>query len=92
MGDDSFVICNEGYTIERYIHGWEATYNDIQEWKFTNIPDTFGGTDYKTYKVKTRDELTKLFANKEFSSAPCLQVSFKPRGIFSSARFADISS
>ncbi|BDD57009.1 Pyruvate decarboxylase 1 [Monascus purpureus] len=69
-----FVICNEGYTIERYIHGWEATYNDIQEWKFTNIPDTFGGTDYKTYKVKTRDELTKLFANKEFSSAPCLQL------------------
>ena len=25
-----FVICNEGYTIERYIHGFKAEYNDIQ--------------------------------------------------------------
>lgn len=70
------MICNEGYTIERYIHGWEASYNDIQEWDFVNLPATFGAKDlYKGYRIKTRDELTKLFANKEFDNAPHLQVS-----------------
>lgn len=72
----SFVICNEGYTIERYIHGWEASYNDIQEWDFVNLPATFGAKDqYKGYRIKTRDELTKLFASKDFDNAPYLQVS-----------------
>ncbi|KAB8267707.1 pyruvate decarboxylase [Aspergillus minisclerotigenes] len=70
-----FVICNEGYTIERYIHGWEAVYNDIQPWDFLNIPVAFGAKDkYKGYKVTTRDELRELFANEEFASAPCLQL------------------
>ncbi|KAE8135776.1 pyruvate decarboxylase [Aspergillus pseudotamarii] len=70
-----FVICNEGYTIERYIHGWEAVYNDIQPWDFLNIPVAFGAKDkYRGYKVTTRDELRELFANEEFASAPCLQL------------------
>ncbi|KAE8161105.1 pyruvate decarboxylase [Aspergillus tamarii] len=70
-----FVICNEGYTIERYIHGWDAVYNDIQPWDFLNIPVAFGAKDkYRGYKVTTRDELRELFANEEFASAPCLQL------------------
>ncbi|KAL4786191.1 pyruvate decarboxylase [Aspergillus varians] len=70
-----FVICNEGYTIERFIHGWEAVYNDIQPWDHKALPVVFGAEDkYKGYKVTTRDELTELFANEEFSSAPCLQL------------------
>jgi len=72
---NSFVICNEGYTIERYIHGWEQSYNDIQEWDFVNLPPAFGAKDkYKGYRVKTRDELNKLFADQEFASCPYLQV------------------
>nr|AAD16178.1 pyruvate decarboxylase [Aspergillus oryzae] len=75
-----FVICNEGYTIERYIHGWEAVYNDIQPWDFLNIPVAFGAKDkYKGYKVTTRDELRELFANEEFASAPCLQFEIDSR-------------
>ncbi|BCR85621.1 alpha-keto acid decarboxylase family protein [Aspergillus chevalieri] len=70
-----FVICNEGYTIERYIHGWEQSYNDIQEWDFVSLPPAFGAKDkYKGYRVKTRDELNKLFANQEFASCPHLQL------------------
>lgn len=76
----SFVLCNEGFTIERYIHGWEQDYNDIQEWDFVNLPLTFGAKDqYKGYRIKTREELTKLFANQEFASAPYLQVSLFTR-------------
>ncbi|KAL2001572.1 hypothetical protein VTN02DRAFT_1572 [Thermoascus thermophilus] len=71
-----FVICNNGYTIERYIHGWKESYNDIQPWKFKDIPLAFGAkeTDYKGYQIRTRQELTNLFADKVFSSAPCLQL------------------
>lgn len=72
------MICNEGYTIERYIHGWDASYNDIQTWDFYNIPKVFGGQDgYKGYRVKTRDELNQLFADQDFCTSDKLRVSFK---------------
>ena len=32
-----FVLNNDGYTIERLIHGEKAGYNDIQPWKHSNI-------------------------------------------------------
>ena len=69
------MICNNGYTIERYIHGWDEGYNDIQPWDIKGLPTVFGAKDqYKGYKVTTRDELRQLFANEEFASAPFLQV------------------
>lgn len=73
----SFVICNEGYTIERYIHGMDAVYNDIQEWKYKDLVGVFGGDlqKAKTYQVKTKQEAEELFTNKEFAAAPHLQVS-----------------
>ncbi len=72
----SFIICNEGYTIERLIHGMEASYNDIQPWKHTNLVETFGGTssDSKTFQIKTKLEAENLFTDKDFASAPYLQV------------------
>ncbi|KAJ5591126.1 hypothetical protein N7450_005098 [Penicillium hetheringtonii] len=70
-----FVICNEGYTIERYIHGWEAKYNDIQPWDFANIPKVFGGIDgYRGYRIKTRDELNGLFADEDFNNSNQLRL------------------
>lgn len=73
------MICNEGYTIERYIHGWNASYNDIQQWDFANIPKVFGAADgYKGYRIKTRDELNKLFADQDFCTSDSLRVSDLP--------------
>lgn len=74
---NSFVICNEGYTIERYIHGMDASYNDIQQWKFKDLVAVFGADPKKskTYQVKTKQEAEDLFNDKDFSSAPYLQVS-----------------
>ena len=73
---ESFVICNNGYTIERYIHGMDANYNDIQEWKYRDLISVFGGDSRKakTYQVKTKQEAEDLFQNKEFGSAAYLQV------------------
>lgn len=73
----SFVICNEGYEIERCIHGRGAEYNEIQPWSYKDIPVTYGaGDQYKGYVVKRRDELQKLFGDREFLSAPYLRVSW----------------
>jgi len=65
-----FVICNDGYTIERFIHGMDEAYNDIQPWKYKDLPAAFGAVEgqAKTYAVKTKDEVENLFSDKEFSS------------------------
>ncbi|KAL8729991.1 MAG: hypothetical protein Q9181_004810 [Wetmoreana brouardii] len=70
-----FVICNEGYTIERYIHGMDASYNDISQWKFKDLVPTFGGTaeNSQTYQVKTQQEAEDLLNDETFAKAEKLQ-------------------
>lgn len=64
-----FCICNDGYTIERFIHGMEAEYNDIVQWKYQDLVTVFGGNDKTTakYQVRTKDELNKLMTDKTFN-------------------------
>ncbi|KAL8698527.1 MAG: hypothetical protein Q9201_006524 [Fulgogasparrea decipioides] len=70
-----FVICNEGYTIERYIHGMDASYNDISQWKFKDLVPIFGGTaeNSQTYQVKTKQEAEDLFNDETFAQAEKLR-------------------
>jgi len=71
------VINNDGYSIERMIHGKEAGYNDIQPWKFTKILETFGAKEgeYKNHVIKTRSEVDQLFKQgNEFSKANVIQL------------------
>jgi pyruvate decarboxylase len=72
----SFVICNEGYTIERFIHGMNSSYNDIQLWNHMDLPSIFGAQPGKSrsYQVKTKEEVNKLFTDKEFNAASVLQL------------------
>lgn len=76
LTDTSFLICNDGFTIERFIHGMEAEYNDIAPWHFKDLVTVFGGTEKNTRKlqVRTRDELQKLFKEDEFNKAGKLQL------------------
>ncbi|OAP58918.1 hypothetical protein AYL99_06215 [Fonsecaea erecta] len=71
-----FIVCNNGYTIERFIHGMKAGYNDIQNWKYKELVPTFGAEEgsYKTYQVKSKEDIHALFQDKTFSSAPYLQL------------------
>ncbi|OAG38676.1 hypothetical protein AYO21_07182 [Fonsecaea monophora] len=71
-----FIVCNNGYTIERFIHGMEAGYNDIQNWKYKDLVPAFGAAEgsYKTYQVRTKDDIHALFQDETFSKAPCLQL------------------
>ena len=53
-----FVINNDGYTVERKIHGERAPYNDITQWQYTMLPEVFGGKDQvMTHHVDTSKQL-----------------------------------
>ena len=71
-----FLICNDGYTIERYIHGMDAAYNDIQPWKFKDLLDVFGADpdNSKTFQIRTKSELNQLLSDEEFAAAKYIQV------------------
>lgn len=57
-----FVINNNGYTVEREIHGATEQYNDIPMWDYQNLPLVFGGNGQTvaTYKVTTTIELDEV--------------------------------
>ncbi|KAL2861008.1 thiamine diphosphate-binding protein, partial [Aspergillus lucknowensis] len=48
-----FLINNEGYTIERCIHGREARYNDITPWRYLKGPEFFGAPTDGEYAAHT---------------------------------------
>nr|AAQ73618.1 pyruvate decarboxylase [Lachancea kluyveri] len=62
-----FVLNNDGYTIERLIHGENAQYNEIQPWKNLDLLPTFGAKDYETYRVATTGEWDKLAQDEAFN-------------------------
>ncbi|OWP06280.1 hypothetical protein B2J93_4896 [Marssonina coronariae] len=70
-----FVICNAGYTIERFIHGFDASYNDIQPWASKDLVRVFGATKdtARTYQVKTKAGAEELFRDDAFKAADVLQ-------------------
>ncbi|KAE8448985.1 hypothetical protein EG329_008573 [Mollisiaceae sp. DMI_Dod_QoI] len=70
-----FLLNNNGYTIERLIHGWTAPYNDVPKWDYGALLQAFG-PDFKTkhYLVKMPDELDKLLADEEFNEAKYAQI------------------
>jgi pyruvate decarboxylase len=78
-----FLIENDGYEIERWVHGMKAKYNDISKWRYSKIAEVFTPEEevsqhrVKSYKVSTRSELEELLADEEFSEGKGLHVSPK---------------
>mgnify|MGYP003246341382 CR=1 FL=1 len=62
-----FVLNNDGYTIERLIHGETAQYNDVQPWLHLNLLPTFGAKDYDSIRISTTGEFLKLTGDQAFS-------------------------
>ncbi|KAI8994177.1 pyruvate decarboxylase [Trametes punicea] len=72
-----FLLNNSGYTIERYLHGMKRKYNDISNWKWTKLLDTFGGEEGKTcksYTVRSKKELSALLDDPAFAKAEVIQL------------------
>jgi indolepyruvate decarboxylase len=51
------VVNNDGYTVERAIHGERAPYNDIVSWSWTDIPNALGVANHLAFRAHTYGEL-----------------------------------
>lgn len=70
-----FLLDNEGYTIERWVHGMEEGYNDIRRWKWGEVVKGMCGEGARTWRVETRGELEGLWGNEGFAGGKGLRVS-----------------
>jgi alpha-keto-acid decarboxylase len=55
------VVNNDGYTVERMIHGKDEPYNDIVSWSWAEIPNALGVTNHLTFRAQTYGELDDAF-------------------------------
>ena len=59
-----FLINNDGYTIERDIHGAKMPYNDIARWNYQKLPEVFADNGWGI-KVSTEAELESALQTAE---------------------------
>ena len=59
------VVNNDGYTVERAIHGRDKAYNDIGPWRWTQLPAALGGGDdaFVAVRAQTGPELERALAD-----------------------------
>ena len=70
-----FVINNDGYTIERCIHGVDQKYNDIPAWNYLDAPKFFGaGNDAFTASARTYGELQRVLEEKALTDGQGLRM------------------
>jgi TPP-dependent 2-oxoacid decarboxylase len=56
-----FVINNAGYTVERAVLGRDARYNDVANWRYSELPNVFSREKKaETYVVHTSKDLQKV--------------------------------
>jgi indolepyruvate decarboxylase len=56
-----FVINNSGYTVERAVLGKDAKYNDVANWRYSELPSVFSrDKKAETYVVQTTNEFQKV--------------------------------
>lgn len=76
------LVNNDGYTVERAIHGPEQDYNDIARYDWQAIPAAFGGTPDTAVSLKatTSDELRAALAeaNKQRDKLVLLEAVTEP--------------
>ena len=64
-----FLINNDGYTIERCIHGLNEGYNDVSPWRYLRAPGLFGAPeDTYTASARTYGELEKVMMDNKVLS------------------------
>ncbi|CAI6089497.1 unnamed protein product [Clonostachys chloroleuca] len=63
-----FLFNNDGYTIERCIHGANQGYNDVSPWRYLQAASFFGAPeDSYTKRVKTWGDLEETLGDKVLS-------------------------
>lgn len=70
-----FLINNDGYTIERCIHGRTQEYNDVSTWRYLEGPRFFGaGDDTYTAAARTWAELAELLKHDKLKASRGLRM------------------
>ena len=79
-----FVINNDGYTIERWIHGMEASYNDVAAWRYRDAARFFGASEESlqgrgeypvhTYRAATWGELEEVLGDERVKAGKGFQM------------------
>jgi pyruvate decarboxylase len=69
------LLNNDGYTIERAIHGLKESYNDVAAWRYLGAPSFFGAKEGTfTAQARTWGELEKVLANEELEHGTGLRM------------------
>ncbi|PTB79934.1 pyruvate decarboxylase [Trichoderma longibrachiatum ATCC 18648] len=74
------VINNDGYTVERVLHGFKKSYNEIQPWRNTLAPSFFGAPEndpeYPVITAQARNwgELRNVWGRKDVQAGKGLAV------------------
>lgn len=56
-----FVVNNHGYTVERAVLGKDAKYNDIANWRYSELPKVFSrDTKAEAYVVQSTNEMQEI--------------------------------
>ncbi|EAU86242.1 pyruvate decarboxylase [Coprinopsis cinerea okayama7 len=63
-----FVLNNHGYVIERMIHGKHRKYNDIADWKWSQLLDVLGDrqTETASHTLTNKQDLDRLLNEDSF--------------------------
>ncbi|RSL68610.1 hypothetical protein CEP54_002640 [Fusarium duplospermum] len=69
-----FIINNDGYTIERAIHGRKQAYNDIAPWRNLLAPVLFGAEDAYTASAKTWQDLKRVLEDEKLLKGKELRI------------------
>ncbi|KAF3386410.1 Pyruvate decarboxylase [Penicillium rolfsii] len=73
-----FIINNEGYTIERVIHGRKQAYNDVPFWRHTQALNYFGADEEhvkkSTFQAWTCGELKEILKNEQVHSGSGVRI------------------
>ncbi|KAL5617846.1 hypothetical protein FOVSG1_000068 [Fusarium oxysporum f. sp. vasinfectum] len=74
-----FLINNDGYTIERLVHGKDAIYNDIAPWRYLEAPSCFGAPNDGSYvtmtaRASTWGELMEIISKDDFKYGSGLRM------------------
>ncbi|KAJ3482515.1 hypothetical protein NLG97_g7545 [Lecanicillium saksenae] len=69
------LVNNDGYTVERCIHGKDETYNGISHWNYLKAPALFGARDDAyTATARTYGELQKVFSDEKLTDGEGLRM------------------
>lgn len=70
-----FLVNNNGYTIERCIHGRNQGYNDVANWRYLEAPSFFGADKNAfTASVRTWGELQSVLADDNLANGKGLRM------------------